>query len=298
MNRFWQKHCREQPTLVCRVISEQASASGRGLSWSVALARHCGREANKARRMEYLANINVSEKYQRSSGKQKVTEMLERVPGLASFPFKCVPCSSTVDSFEVDTLDLPQKAIEACSWSGVQKSSNFGSSLDRAWSDMHATIPPLESVAAPASSSQPCLGYGMCVCRGEGQRVHQLRGRIHRQMKRDLGSVQAKQLLMEGHVVMQLCHEPPLLDGSSAASSSNAIPTFFFHLGLMYLKPYRATYHRVVPVEKPAGEPCVATNVIFVEVRQTFFSKCLLKQHSILPAKRLILPKKNPTQYL
>ena len=116
------------------------------------------------------------------------------------------------------------------------RASRVGSSLESTWAASHALIRPEECtpVAAPAPPSR-CQLAGRCLCAGDGRRLYLMAEAVLAALKRTFKrDALAMRLLREAHVAI---HLRGVNEGLGARGD------LYFHIGLMYLNPFRPTFH-------------------------------------------------------
>ena len=133
--------------------------------------------------------------------------------------------------------------------------------LEKIWSDLNLMVPaqPLEMKPdAPPVQDQRvglCCQHGRCLCHEEGRLLLQLSRRLEATLKELLprSTADNKSLLLDGYVCIKIEVEEHVPRAQSSWADlaleelDDEVPVkqngpFWWHLGLMYLKPYRPTF--------------------------------------------------------
>ena len=109
-----------------------------------------------------------------------------------------------------------------------------------------------------------CAKAGCCVCSGDGRLLRSFRNSVLRAFKAACPPQSAdRSSLVAGDLVLRLTSQAG--DGAlDAVAEEHSVADVFLHVSLMYLKPFRPTFHRVKPVPPPLGE-AVEGSRIFVK---------------------------------
>jgi hypothetical protein len=157
--------------------------------------------------------------------------------------------------------------------SGGLGPDTLGHAMHRHWHSIAAAVkhedaPP---IAAPehGASSISCLDAGMCICSGVGVIVYALRNSLLRVLKQECPPKSHRRtLLVDGSVVLLFAawNHAHIGDGPRPLPDK----TLAAHVGLMYLSPFRPTYHVVCVQSKDDGH-LASRRTVFVEVPRHIF---------------------------
>ena len=168
-------------------------------------------------------------------------------------------------------FDNTDKASRIAEWaSSHSRRFNLHAALQAHWEQKCSTVkqPPTGSQpadAVPAAVDSQCLKLGFCVCCERGQEVLSMRNIFHRHLKAATSKQdpEARGLLTKGLLCVQLVATAPApvdsewlrllqeLDSSYQDEPEGdhlSSGTHWFHIGLMYLKPFRATLQQLQEV--------------------------------------------------
>eukprot|EP00971_Amphidinium_carterae_P021526 424705-Amphidinium_carterae.2 len=246
---------------------------------AISLARACerlGREAKAAELHGALSSIN---QFVEKCGKEQVLTMSKIYKFVSPETFEAIPLVGSY--FLQHTPPTQQDAITATNLAYHDyHRSNLGTSMSQFWSSLHDTVPDTAEAGQTSAASEEtlCCKEGMCLCSGTGKQLKQFRTGFNAFLKAALAKNPGlKSLLQGGSLVVQFTVVSKHVLGvspaaaiassstSSACSSQGAMCTYF-HLGLMYFSPFRATMHLVRICDSMPGCP---VDRIFVEVMNT-----------------------------
>eukprot|EP00971_Amphidinium_carterae_P036827 724125-Amphidinium_carterae.1 len=160
---------------------------------------------------------------------------------------------------QADPVMHPEIA-QALDWANGSGQTNLVSSLQSEWEEIHGIVK--EGAACPASGKYDeqqersfCQREGFCMCTGANKRIWRMRNTISYELKQHFGSGKKGNTMDVGNVVVQFRSKADL----GEPLQTNRIA--WMHLGLIYFKPFRPTWHVLYPCEPPAGEVCPADSV-------------------------------------
>ena len=179
------------------------------------------------------------------------------------------------DVFQLKHVDPREWCSNAVAWlCRHPQASSVGSALESTWAASHNLIRHEECtpVAAPTPPSR-CQLAGRCVCAGEGHRLYLRAQAVISAIKRTFRhDAAAMSLLREGHVAVQFCGGDEGLDARA---------DLYLHIGLMYLNPFRPTFHALALAEDQGEAPFDDRRVYFkarlgANVRVAQWLRCAL----------------------
>eukprot|EP00971_Amphidinium_carterae_P119761 2372506-Amphidinium_carterae.1 len=132
-------------------------------------------------------------------------------------------------------------ATQALAFAEHHRVTNVASELEKEWHTLHEMVShsTCEPIVDANSSLSRCAIHGVCVCSVAGKRLWRFRNFILRAMKNTFGAKQKQQKLMSGYIVLCLREE---------AEASTEPLVHYYHVGLMFLRPYRPTFQRLEQV--------------------------------------------------
>ena len=214
---------------------------------------------------ELKADEHSLEDFQQTKGAEAVARALEAMPALRRYSLKLVPIGRhTV--LELTPDQIQQRATRLASWACGQRGSNVGSNLDRLWAERHQTItePSASQAEHGQHPSSKCADAGVCLCTGAGLGLKQLHNALLRMMKRRFQG-KAKQELADGLYTLRLFADRASEDSALPAAEGSHDEEHILHLSLMYWKPYRPTFHKLVRSERPKGEADFPAEWVYVQ---------------------------------
>ena len=219
------------------------------------------------KREEYLEVLRL---FDEGIGKELLAEALTIIPALKDYSFQFLPGGPLcVLQRQEDTVS---RATAACAWSCNHKESNLGTSLSSTW-DLHHSLIESEMcdvIEKPGKKVSPCVMAGRCIHQGQGKRLSQFRTQMCNFLKKTFQTTLQKQSLLDGMVFLHVHSIADTLPDGPAPSALDSSEVWL-SVALMYQKPYRPTFHRVLPVRNP--EPWVhasASRRVYVEAEQGY----------------------------
>eukprot|EP00971_Amphidinium_carterae_P351486 6492137-Amphidinium_carterae.2 len=244
----------------CFKILEHVNAIGQSLEVALRIGNYCERQDNLQQKSKDEEDRNLLQAFQGSDGKEIVKKAISALPCLSALEgfLEPVPSTASMMCLKVSGELAKQKALETLSWSVEHVQSNLGPCLEKLWTNLHTTVDAVDPEALPEvgprdSGKKPCLQAGICLSTPDGKQVHKFKNVCLQQMKQQFKSGEQKALLKHGHIVMHLTTE----DGDPTSFPETLAPEHeehFFHIGLMYFNPYRATLQRLVRTNKVHGD--------------------------------------------
>eukprot|EP00971_Amphidinium_carterae_P331882 6465706-Amphidinium_carterae.2 len=177
---------------------------------------------------------------------QKVASVCDMLPVLKRQHFKLVP-DQKLCVLEWVPDKLQEQASKTCS---VACQDNwFGPALDKLWRELHYTIQEPIDTEQPkeeddeVETSTTCNAAGICLCTEVGKKLNKCRNLLLRVMKELFKTQQRRDMLAKGGA----CIAFKRVSNTTHAEEHQVL---WFHVAMMYWKPYRPTLHRVVVVQK------------------------------------------------
>jgi hypothetical protein len=230
------------------------------LSASVSMARSHQRLDGKHKAMQLQDDAKAVAYYEANRGSKSLDKLLEALPFLTADMVSPVP-SGQLQCFTIKSHGI-QNAVMGCAWACASKRGNVGTGLEEGWAEDHQTVmhSACPAVEADEPLSSACRDAGICICSGAGKQLHRFRNALLKDMKSAFKNTSARALLAEGFIVAHIVNmgaaasQEPLI--ADAGAGGQALEDLWLHIGLQYFRPYRPTYHKMMPVENPEPESC------------------------------------------
>ena len=113
----------------------------------------------------------------------------------------------------------------------------------------------------------------MCLCTATGRELRLLRESCYAEVTKPVAKpkTEARELLRDGFFMLRLLGEDrdiaapaPLVPEDDSASP---VREFLFHMGYHPLSPWKPTFHRLLRVDAPAGEPPSSDARIYTQAK-------------------------------
>ena len=261
---LWQRtHGMSEARRAAVLASENVLSLGT-LSDLVSNARRQTQLDQQERRARLEDDLNILSQFESDAGLRAKDALLQDAPSLkpmlqSATPVPspnglclCVPCGP-----------LPE-ATAGAAWADSKRNSNLGYCLEREWKEKHWTV--LQEAAPKLSQDKlrkitKCQEAGMCLCSAGGKELAQLQVRLLKLLKQHFGPGRGREALQHGLVCV-------------CARAEACPPRFpqpvelWWHIGLMYLSPFRPTFLELEKCDAPAGEAdMVVPGRTFLRVR-------------------------------
>lgn len=250
-------------------VGERASSTGQPLQICLSLARSALRATSLHDRRAREQLLTELQAYENGPGKEMLDRLRQEHTWLANFDLRPLP---TPKGVLVEALpgDGGGEVLErAIAWAHGTKASKLSSGLRESWAEMHRTL--LEDECGdfkdvPVQVSE-CLTAGVCLCCESGKELKRLRNNFLGAMKRAFkcNSPQGSALGGGSIVVRMLC-SPRDGDYEAIVEADNPFAELFFHVGLMYWKPYRPTFLQLERATDPSA-PDACDGKIYVKAK-------------------------------
>jgi len=224
-------------------------------------------------REEAEAEAAIAAWQQRTSS--QLSELAAVCPNLEFLAKRAVPLPGAHSDMLV--LDLrPQRAEDAMvvalalEQPGMKFRTNLKEVLAQSWETKHQLV-SAQNDDEPRQEAPPtrCQVFGMCVCKGVGKKVYQLRKRLLGVMKIvfPASGTDRKAVLKASCVVIRLqhCSSGPV-DGEPAWEDGLVL-----HIGCMYLSPFRPTFRECELLGEPAENIIRIRGTNFYKVERDIF---------------------------
>lgn len=226
------------------IVGQQLSFLGASVETSLAVARSALRRSSMQEKNRLAQERSAMLAFQQTQGQRDLQRLKVGLPSLPTEGLTPVPCSQGM-CFEAapQTMSLVSNAV---AWATNHREANTSASMQRFWDRLHSTLmettrPPIEG-----SNNKPseCALAGRCLCTCEdGKRVRSLKNAFLRAMKEVFRpETEERAKLVSGQIVVQLEGRPKEDDEDAFLQSQDPITTAFFHIGMMYLNPYRPSF--------------------------------------------------------
>lgn len=248
-------------------IGEHIVRQGLGLRDTLAMARAAIRVDTAQERAMHDAQQAALDAYQAGIGAKSLAQLRELLPCLKDFDLRPAPCG-VAECFEV--LPTPwQSVVDATAFAHASGATNLGAALESDWKHRHQIVleESCSSIASQGNDApSQCYTAGVCLCSGPGKTLAQMGSALLAHMKKVFAPrSDARRLLLDGFIVLRLTGAPGT-DDEEEQIPRPCLADRFFHIGLMYLSPFRPT---LLPLSAAdAGEEApIADGRLYVQVR-------------------------------
>ena len=243
-----------------------AAQGGKSIQQALSLLRSSQRTDTQQLQAREKADEQAIEELQKTWGAVAIEKALTLHPALQRYGVRILPVG-TFTLLELVLDHVEHRALKLSSWSCAQRGSNIGVSLDSVWERAHQNVQEPTRGAEEAkpeetAQSSPCQEAGVCLCTGPGLALKKLRNSLLRQMKR-LFKGASRQELEDGWFCLRLFID----EEQDSTEILQPLPTeeHFLHVALMYWKPYRPTFHKLLRSERPLAETHYPGQWVYVE---------------------------------
>eukprot|EP00971_Amphidinium_carterae_P021777 429624-Amphidinium_carterae.2 len=222
-------------------LAERAELAEMPLSVALTHARELVKSATRQRQTE----IDKMRKELDSFGLGPGQQQLQHIKSIAPTLFQGMSHITAVPSglglhiqMQAGNAEVAGKAV---AWaSAAEKTTNLCQSLDHSWSMLHKQIlhedcPEL----VDNNCHNPCQLAGRCLCSAHGQTLMKMKLQLHRLLKASCMLPLDKHKLGNGMLVLQVT------SNSNIDGSGSDLVELWFHIGLVYYRPYRVTLHEL-----------------------------------------------------
>lgn len=219
-------------------------AGGRDVARCLSLARTALKACSILDLKEQAKRDEAIAKWQQSTGAEQVRRVTQAHPWLQGRTLTPVPFpeGALLLSPDLGQADIPTSAA----WAQKSGATNLNSSVREAWRQMHTSL--LEAQCPPCEESMPqpspCFEAGVCLCSPEGKELRRVGAAFLAAMKKEFPAVgPARKLLSSASVIVRI--EGTLVssdDIEALLELGKPFREYYFHIGLMYFRPYRPTF--------------------------------------------------------
>lgn len=247
-------------------IAEQVVKQGLSINESLALARTT-LALDSAVRLEKHEEAMVGLlAYRAGQGAELVQEVASAIPELAAFQLEAVPGPVPCVRVGPPVVDNITNAV---AWAHACASTNLGACLESAWKQDHQPIDEPQGQgdehAGKGEAMSACRVAGMCLCDDTGRKIIRIVAKLLAAMMKIFPhKSDARQLLLDGFVVLRLSGQPDTDDYEEVLATGEEFVDFFFHVGLMYLSPFQPTFALVKQVADQ-GEAAPRARRVYVQ---------------------------------
>ena len=231
------------------------------------VARSVQRQAAIGERARQARELELLDTYEKGPGQEAahvVASALQLPPEIAVAGF---PSRSGTGVRLLGCADEHLVAAMSCLSSGQQK-QQLSPALDAVWDYGHRMFAEAEAptIAEEENAVGPCLEAGICLCSPAGRELRRRAARPFNWLKFQCPHrSEKKQRLVDGYIVVRLLGGPRAYTGEVASDASHEL---WLHIALMYLSPYRPTWHLVEPVA--CSETLDDPNRVYVQSKLIF----------------------------
>ena len=282
----------------------------RGHCDAVKLCGLLARRQAEAQRIKNSRDQKILLDFDNSIGKQHVASLKESFPELdvKGFTFHAIPANKL--SWFMVTTPAVKDAVTATAKMFSPQAGSLGGKVSSCWQRLHDVVEP--SLCQPMASLKreqgpsKCWQHNFCICCNKGKVVHRMRNKFLKMLKQVFKFGEMKELLLAGSIMAKFSLKDTSGDVGSASAHSNVEvheDSLFLHIPLLYLSPYRATFHLVHETENPEAWLGYPTDkVIYVKVQTYGAWWVMLARERVLvapfPLNSQISFKKLPPQVL
>eukprot|EP00971_Amphidinium_carterae_P282985 5617604-Amphidinium_carterae.1 len=247
LNSLWARTSTLSVAERANVIMQHTLSNRGSLGPAISVAKALQRLDGQDRDARELAMFDTLETFQTSIGKQQTETLHGYLKDFKQQTFNAVP-SGDLNTFEYCPESMA-RAQSACAWASCHsRMTNLGPMLEQQWEALHKRIDgdDMDYTQPPPLSQNKCCVAGTCLCSNTGKMLEQMRRRFDGVLKQDFKVATKRKLLLDGHVVVE-CSTTPDRAGEEAVKTYLAV-------ALMYLSPFRATFHLLKQAKNPEPE--------------------------------------------
>eukprot|EP00971_Amphidinium_carterae_P207962 4126718-Amphidinium_carterae.2 len=234
---YAEQHTGEIATDVSVKIVRDAEAKGMDIGAATKFARAVERHRQQTKHAAEACVTATLESFAKDAIEQREFLALH-LPFLQLDAFKSVP-SLVGWEFEVKPEAGVVGVVNGCAWASAHRDNKLSALLEQHWHNQHDVI--LESECKPCIEPKEvrnkCASAGICICSAAGKRLQSFKVQCQNVFRAHLlSNPSRKALLTDGHIVICI---------------KNSQECFWYHIGLMYYSPLRATFQRLEETENP-----------------------------------------------
>lgn len=254
-----------QPT---NIVPDDSVLANLSFSDKLSMARRLVVRRNAAAAKHEDDNIDKVKAWQDTHGKEDLEFVLKALPALRKGDHVLTPMPmGGRKGFEVafDEATFVGKALAHLQ--SQSRGVNLQNALD-SYADARAQ--PLQAIhcqpCPPAKEKSKCYQFGLCTCKGSPTYPTWLcRNVVYDRLKKlfPTSAPRRRKQLVNGSVFLKF-----VCSDTSSSSSSSAPPPVdvWLHVALMYLNPYRPTFHKMILSDPPLGDPPLIANREYLQV--------------------------------
>ena len=225
-------------------LAERSELQSMPLQQALSHARALARAETQRKAAETATHLSLIKEFELGPGAAHLKTLRAALPESVQKWGHIVPMPSPMGPcFSVQTGDW-EAAKNGLAWAAQHpKATNVAEKLGAEWSELHQLVMANSCRALTTAEDQQhsrCLDAGRCLCGGEGLTLYRMRNRFLRCVKNAFHLPSLKTALTQGLVVMQSISD--MVIGGDAPDVGEEV---WLHIGLMYFKPYRPTFHRL-----------------------------------------------------
>ena len=304
---------------------EPSSPEGEMASWRIALSGEMTQVRREVIATSRAKRQQVKDRAQRLASRSQEQQPLLRnliyqvFPDLLSLGshLQWAPMNRGLQPVHV-VFDIKDRSQAIASWAlGNSRWSNLNQQLQTWWQRQHSAIMEEGPEApVPKDLTSDCCRLGFCVTSEFGMEANDFRLSLLKHLKQQFPrrDVEQHHLLLDNHIVLELIESTVTVDpddpwadvadellreAQPEQHSGLLSSPVLLHVGLLYLKPYRPSFQRLVKgQDMPGGRmECLQTGEFFSDIGLAYQlnlkSKWSVRLHQVV-SSRAPLAKLNP----
>ena len=242
-----------------RMIATRTSLAQAGnLPEALRLARSSDMSASRCRRNAEAAAALQLQEWQ-ASQEESLQSIQQYLPEQSGANLELVPFAGGVRCVDCTHRHLAS-VTAGVAWAVCNyRTSPLAAAMEQDWQLNSELLKESDCEAIPAAAlamsaaDQSCYKAGMCVCAGKGKSIQDRVNSLLAHMRRLFPRASYQRAMgVSGHVVVRLVGKGGVLDDDGEVdllASLDASASVYWHIGLLYLSPFRPTFMKVNIVE-------------------------------------------------
>lgn len=223
-------------------VASTMVAQGATVQQCLSVARSVMRRHSLEESKAAFVRAAALQTFRTGEGARRLQHLQATVPCLQQFEVFPIPSPASLPLFEFGRASSAS-ATDAAAWAQQSRASNLSRCLGEAWQSLSQAVAGEESTSAPATGgvgdARPCIDAGICICSEDGKRLHQLRNRFQREMKRIFPPRSTnREALLAGKAVCALVSS----ESTEEVTADSEVVEDWLQVGYMQLSPYRPTF--------------------------------------------------------
>lgn len=231
-----------EPSGAALALGKQIEQSDASFEKCLSLARAAMRTKSAQNRQEEKDREAALVAFSQGEGREIVERAVREhtwLTGVAATPLP-TPIGTLL---QCPGCDL-QQVQDAIAFAHRSKASKLSSDLQASWAGMHKIVmeSDCDDTTIPDPPPSACLAAGVCLCTGIGKDLKKLQTRFLAEMKKVFHAKSTERaFLADGSIVVRFEANGSHGDRTDLDSDEGTKKELFYHIGLMYWKPYRPT---------------------------------------------------------